>query len=245
MKCKMLFSDADRIVRMITKDIKNGKVKISKQGDIDVDKIPYNLIEQKDKKAELVSMGVSGMAAMIGFLALYDLTIGIVMFCTVFVFMFRFYRPMILYPLYFVRWNSSTPFKMAEAKPRKKFRLLRRSRIGKMKIQTKDDEYVELANEEAAYGDLEFIELAVKEAPEGIPTYTPESFRKMSENATLRELLTSFKKVQTPWMMMIVMLVLGFALCAMLFPNGIQAAMNAAGQAAGSASNAVVPPTGG
>lgn len=235
--CKMLFSEAQDIHRLISRQIKSGKLYLNKNAHIDVDKVPQSTLLAKDKVVEgigyMVSLGIAG----IGF-AFGGTYVALVLFCISLVICRYVFIRYIMYPFYFVRWNSCMPFDMATAKPSRKFKIFRHKK--KHMVRSDGTEYAHEAKEEL--GDLEFIEMKVVDNP-GITIHTPENYKRMQENVTMGEYLKAGAKDKMPWAMIIIMLAMGFMLCAVMFPNGIQAAMQAASQGLAPAAGAA-PATG-
>lgn len=199
MKVKTLFADANNILKMKTIPLSRGRLKLSKNAKIDVDKIPHQSIEYPDKMLDAVFLGGGAIGALLA-IQIVGATYGIVVFACAMVGMLRFKRTL-FYPFYITRWNSSTPFNLAAAKATKKFKAQRK--VKEMKDGVVKDGIIEV-------GELEFIEAKLDSESGGIPIYTPETLQKMEKNADLEALITSAEKKEFPILLMIVFLALGF-----------------------------------
>jgi hypothetical protein len=215
MKAKMLWSEADRMHKMMTIPIKKGKLHLPKTKDgivpmIDVDKVPQSTIEYADKILEGITYVVGGVAAY-GASMVGGLYIGASVFAGTVLVAKQFMKRPILYPFYMARWNSCTPLNPDTAKPSRRFSIRRNKK---------------------EVGTIDFVEVKLKEPADGIEMYTPENYSRLHKATTLATYLKGTGGDKLPWPLLLMMIMVGFFVCAALFPNGIQAAIQAAQSAA-------------
>ena len=214
MNSKILWSEADRVHKMITKPLKDGRLNLSKTAQIDVDKVPHAVLEAKDKVVEGTLYIMSAFGFLIGTILLGSVIYGMcIMLVGILLSMRLSKKRTIMYPFFFAKWNACTPFDITKKIPIKKYTVNEKIEMQKDTKEGKKSIWKTVSSKVREVGTLEFFELKMDDkANEGIPMYTPQDMVKLDKQSAMREIIKGEHADKMNLPLMIIVLVLGLVL---------------------------------
>jgi hypothetical protein len=211
MNSKILWSEADRVHKLITKPLKDGTLILSKNAKIDVDKVPHAVIEFKDKVVEGALYIFSTFGLVLGTLLTGNMILGLcVMLCGVLLTQRLSKKRTIMFPFFFAKWNCCTPFDITKKLPIKRYTVKEMVSVEKQTKEGKKTVWKKVSEKVREVGSLEFFEMKIQDPPTtGIPMYTPQDLVASEKNTAMREIMKGEhgEKMNIP--LLVIIMVLG------------------------------------
>jgi hypothetical protein len=232
-KAKILWSESDSVKKIITRPIKNGKIILNKKAMIDIDKVPVSMLVTNDRNYTIT---MSMLALIISFMTVfvtYDPVITfIIMGCAMGGSMF-FFRRKLIYPFYVATWYLNKPVNIDSVS----------SKTSKWTSKLKRNPKSKSLKDVAAEGEITFQDFKLKEGKGD--TYSPESYKNLSEDAALKALIQGESKDHLNLFFGMMMLAVGMMIAVIMFPDGFNAFVTSFQQAAAQAPQAFTGAAGG